>query len=417
MPWWTGTAYTPCKNVIGHVPGRRFIVKKMLCFVLTLCLVLPVCGAFAKDMAPLTVDEVGAFLEVLREAALQDEALTVVPNEDGGYTATFEGGMLYLADDALRENSAIVGAQLNARTEDLRQLAAARQEDEVTVGAALQDVLAAYPCANEELYGTYEEAVIILEGEVPGTAFAGVAYRDGQKVEKVTYYAYETVADETVRAEVTYYFAENYLVYVEVAGAHGVENAQSELENMALLQEEMDYRHYPVSEDGSVLDMFAREDLFFSGIDFLSVTPEEITERFGDMTDDRYMQDEDGSFIRTCTWDGIELTLNYDADRALEGVSMLHITTPLMEGPRGARVGDSATSLMLRFRHGEGEFNGNATVFYGENGTAPYGEVSYQDQGAYLTYLTETPDGTVALYLNCTDMNLTGYLLAVLDAE
>ena len=179
----------------------------------------------------------------------------------------------------------------------------------------------------------------------------------------------------------------------------------------------MDYRHYPVSEDGSVLDIFVREDLLFSGVDFLSLTAEDLTERFGAPLSDKYLEDVDGTFIRTCQWDGIELTLKYNENKEFEGVSMLHVTTPVMEGPRGARVGDSATSLMLRFRHGEGEFDGSATVLYGEKNTAPYGEVRYEDNGAYLTYLAQVPDGAVALYLNCVDMTLSGYMLAVLDAE
>lgn len=392
-------------------------MKKYLILMLVMCLALPVFSACAEDAAPLTVDEVNAFLEVLRESAMEDESLTVVPDENGGYSAAFSGGMLHLADDALRMDSAIVGAQLNGGQEDLRQLCGAVQESEATQGDTLSDVLAAYPCVNEDLYGTYEEAVVILTGEVPGSAFAGVAVRDGQKVEKVTYYAYETVGQETLRAEVTYHFAENYLTHVTVVGAHGVEDAESELAAIALVQEEMDYRHYPVSEDGSVLDIFVREDLLFSGVDFLSLTAEDLTERFGAPLSDKYLEDVDGTFIRTCQWDGIELTLKYNENKEFEGVSMLHVTTPVMEGPRGARVGDSATSLMLRFRHGEGEFDGSATVLYGEKNTAPYGEVRYEDNGAYLTYLAQVPDGAVAFYLNCVDMNLSGYMLAVLDAE
>jgi len=392
-------------------------VKRLMIFVLVMCLAMPLFSAAGEEMAPLTVDEVNAFLEEMRKEALEDGALTVVPDENGGYSAAFAGGVLHLADDALREDSAVVGAQLNRDREDLRQLSAAVQESEETQGATLENVLAAYPCANENLYGTYEEAVVMMMGELPGSAFVGVASRDGQKVETVTYYAYETVGGETVRAEVTYHFAENYLTYVTVSGAHGVENAESELAYFALLQEEMDYRHYPVSEDGSVLDMFAREDLFFSGVDFLSLTEEELSERFGAPREDQYLKDEDGTYIRICAWDGIELSLRYDENKNLLGVENLHVLTPLMEGPRGVRVGDSVTSLMLRFRHGEGGFDGSATVLYGENGAAPYGEVRYEDSGAYLTYLAPAPDCTVALYLNCTDMTLSGFMLAVLDAQ
>lgn len=392
-------------------------MKKGLAILLVLCMALSVMPGFASDVAPLTVDEVSAYLEVLREQAMQDETLTVVPDVDGSYTASFAGGMLKLADDALRADSAIVGAQIFGNTEDLRQLRCAVQEDESTQGSTLQDILNAYPCANQELYGTYEEAVVIMTGSLPGSAMVGVAERMGQNVEKITYYAYETVDGNTVRAEIGYYITENYLLSVEVAGGRVVEDGEAELARFALVQEEMDYRMYPVSEDGSVLDMFAREDLLFSGVDFLSLTAEDIADRFGDMVEDRYVQDTDGTYIRTCRWDGIELVLKYDADKMYEGVSTLYVSSSLLEGPRGACTGDTVTSLMLRFRHGEGEFNGSATVLYGADGVAPYGEVRYEDQGAYLMYVTQVPDGQVALYFNCPGMTLNGYMLAVLDGE
>lgn len=392
-------------------------MKKLLSLMLVLCMLLSVLPGFASDVAPLTVDEVAAYLETLREQAMQDETLTVVPDVDGSYSAAFSGGLLKLADDALRADSAIVGARLSGGAEDLRQLRCAVQESESTQGSTLQDILDAYPCANRELYGTYEEAVVMMTGSLPGSAMVGVAERMGQKVEKITYYAYETVGSDTVRAEVIYYVTENYLLGVEVVGGRVVENSEQELSAFALLQEEMDYRMYPVSEDGSELEMFAREDLLFSGVDFLTLTAEELADRFGEMVEDRFVQDTDGTYIRTCRWDGIELVLKYDADKMYEGVSTLYVSTPLMEGPRGACTGDTVTSLMLRFRHGEGEFDGNATVLYGENGAAPYGEVSYVDQGAYLMYVTQVPDGQVALYFNCPGMTLDSYMLAVLDGE
>ena len=121
--------------------------------------------------------------------------------------------------------------------------------------------------------------------------------------------------------------------------------------------------------------------------------------------------------MRTAPTSASVPSLRYDENKDLLGVENLHVLTPLMEGPRGVRVGDSVTSLMLRFRHGEGGFDGSATVLYGENGVAPYGEVRYEDSGAYLTYLAPAPDCTVALYLNCTDMSLSGFMLAVLDAQ
>lgn len=388
-------------------------MKKGLCILLTMVLMLSLwLTAGAEEVAPLTVDEVDAFLEVLREEALQDENLTVVPGEEGAYHATFAGGMLMLAEEALHQDTAIVGAELNAARTDLRELKLVTMVDELPDGAYLSDVLAAYPCDNASLYGTYEEAVVAMSGDLPGGAFVGVVKRSGQMVNQVVYYAYETVNDVTVRAAVVYHFNEGQLLNVTLEGAREVENAAGELAAYAALQEEMAYFAYPSSQNGSELDMFAREDLTFSGLDFLTMDYETLAERFGTPASDEWLEDTDGSFIRTCVWDGIDVTFQYDAQKQFVGAKYLVVTGTLLEGPRGAKVGDSLTSLIYRFRHGENESADGATMLYGTNGVAPCGQLRYEGTGAYLTYLAQVPDGTVGLYLNCENMQLTSYMLA-----
>lgn len=394
-------------------------MKKLLSVLMTVCLVCALClPALAEEVAPLTVDEVDAFLELLREEAMQDENLTVVPSEEGGvYNATFAGGMLVLAEDALHENTAIVGAELSASRADLRELSITTSVDEMPLGAHLGDVLAAYPCDNAVLYGTYEEAVLAMSGSLPGTAFAGVAQREGQRVNQVIYYAYETLGNATVRVQVAYRFDENQLMGISIVGAEEVENAQAEMDAYAALQEEMAYYAYPSSQDGSELDVFVREDLAFSGLDFLSMDYETLVERFGTPASDEWLEDTDGAFIRTCVWEGMEVTFKYDAQKQFVAPTHLVVTGVMLEGPRGVRVGDSMNSILYRFRHGEGDTVDGAMVLYGEANAAPYGQLRYEGTGAYLTYLAQVPGGTVGLYLNCDHMQLTSYMLAMLDAE
>lgn len=374
--------------------------------------------AAAEEKAALTVDEVDAFLELLREEALQDENLIVVAGEeDGVYHATFSGGMLYLAEDALRADTAIVGAELSAERKDLRDLALTVQVSELPSGAMLQDVLAAYPCDNAELYGSFDEAVVAMSGSVPGTAFAGVVSRSGQQVHTVTYYAYETVDGMTVCASVAYRIADQQLLGVHITGPAAAEDAGAEWARLAEIQEETDYFAYPSSQVGSELDMFVREDLSFSGLDFLSLDVETLTDRFGEPTEDTWLEDQDGTLIRTVVWNGMEVTLRYDAGKQLMHATHLVVSTAALEGPRGVRIGDSMTSMLYRFRHGEGEGTNHATVLYGQEGQAPYGELRYEGDGAYLTYLAQVPDGRVSLHLNCEQMYLTSYMLVFERAE
>lgn len=383
----------------------------VLASLLAVCLTAP-CALADEEMAPLTVDEVDAFVDAMREKALSETDVKTVPAEtEGEYQAAFSGGVLMLAADELKQDTAVLEIELAADQPDPRGVLANATQDGERVGVSVQDVMAQYPCANEELYGDYQSAVVALSGEVPGAAFAGVVERDGQHVQSLTYYAWEQENGATVRSGIRYRFSENELSGVTVLGRREVENAQTDWDALVALQEEDSYFAYPVSQFGEDLDPFVREDLTFSGLDFLSVTYDDMQERFGTPQTDSWLEDGQNGYLRSCAWEGMEAVFAYDGGKQFVNLQMLTATGAYLEGPRCIRVGDTQISVMYRFRHGMVAQVQNGTVLYGDGEKAPFGMITYGDGENTLTYAADCVDCDVYLYAHMTNMRMTDYIL------
>ena len=82
------------------------------------------------------------------------------------------------------------------------------------------------------------------------------------------------------------------------------------------------------------------------------------------------------------------------------------------------RVGDTLTSVLTRFRHGEGSYDeamGRETL-YGTVGSAPYGVAEYGgDASAMLMYVLACNSKTVCLHMTFEQMLLTEITLYNMD--
>ena len=110
------------------------------------------------------------------------------------------------------------------------------------------------------------------------------------------------------------------------------------------------------------------------------------------------------------------MTFSYDAQKQNPTLEMLSIDMDGLEGPRCVRIGDTLSSVISRFRNGEGDYDGvSREVLYGDGENAPYGLAEYGDDAtAGLWYAAKLEDGrTVVLSMSFEQMYLSDITLYV----
>lgn len=358
-------------------------MKKLMCLLLALLLfTLPALAEpDAEESAPLTYEELEIYLTGLAAQA-RKEAATCVPGE-GFASVQASFGTLYIADESLDENTAILGVSLAGEQEDPRGL---------ELGDTLDSLLAAYPNDNDGLYGTYYDAALYVAGEKPEVT-VGWVLRDGQRVTEVVHCVYSWRPDGVIASRVAYRLENDTILAISVDGMHSlIEEAQAlqEIAEVADMQEHREYFAYPKAASGAALSPFEREDLSFARMDLLDLTPEGAVAVLGPSLVDERSRDTTGEELRLKQWEGISILFVYAADGTFQRVDTLTINEDLpdgLEGPRGVRIGDTLDSVMHRFLHeGTSAVNGGLAL-YGDGVTAPYGTLAYGDKTASLTYV------------------------------
>jgi hypothetical protein len=181
--------------------------------------------------------------------------------------------------------------------------------------------------------------------------------------------------------------------YITAVRAYGlsVSVSQAKVEEtiagVLAIQKEQAYFNYPQSSVGTDIDPFEREDLLFSGLDFLGLTPEAAVASLGTFETESWLQDDNGEWLRIIQWPNAEITFAYSRDKVFKRVDTFAVNQRGIEGPRGVQVGDTLSSVLMRFRHSEGEFDGTSSeVLYGDVKTPPYGLAEYDAATATLHY-------------------------------
>lgn len=367
-------------------------MKKL--FVLLLCclMMLPVTLAEEMEETPaISMEEIDLYKASLLEKAMEAD-YEIQQNEDGTYAAITQAGDFTILSDTLTTDTHIRQARLSVHQAGPRGL---------QTGDSLDMIFQVYPNDNPAMVGTYYEATLCIWGEAP-EVMLGYALRNGQRVTEVTYVVYNWQADGIVKSGVTFHLDQGYIQQINVFTAPELmteEEVQSDISDSALVQEADDYHAYPVSENGSVLDPFCREDLVFSGLDFHSLTTEEAMAALGFANVDEWNQDSDGTWLRLLQWDGITLIAKYDANKKFSSVYSLSITNEAVEGPRGLRVGDYMDMVLFRFRHSEGSAIENGVILYGDGENAPYGKITYGADTNTIVYTEKLDPDTAMLYL------------------
>ena len=392
------------------------MLKRLLCLLLALML-LPLSAALGEDdgLSALTLEELTGWAQGYKTRAMAAQPLND-PTEPGalsedGYAFVYDFATLYMDRPEMTEDSV------------LKNLVVTDAMEEGPRGTRVDmlsgEILASFYNENNLLEGNRGFAALYLGDSMPSSASWAWLQRDGQRVMAIQYAVHEQLAaggDGYTDAGLVYTIQDNLVAAIRAYGLDSVIDEADVQDNLAAVRdvfEDTSYAQVPVSYVGTDLEPFGENDLTFSGIDFLTLTPDAAQAALGDCLEDMWMKDDTGEFIRTMEFAGCEMTFIYDSKKENPRAEMLSMVSDGMEGPRCVRVGDTFSSVLIRFRYNEGEYENNTEVLYGDPAGDVYGTAEYgDDASATLRYAFRTQDGRQAvLYMTFEAMSLREVLL------
>lgn len=361
-------------------------MKRKVIFIYILLAVLFCAAALAEGDtdAGLTVDELMAWVK--RVVEYQKANLNTEPaieETELGFQYKY-GGIELIYDSKDPEKQKLTGLRLS---EPLLEGPRGERLNDVQTS-----LLAHYPNDNPQLIGDKDFAFLYIDNELPERASWGFVTRDGQRLRSMEYVTHQLIGDaaySNLKFQLELEHAS--LASIAVYGIGQQVEQSAVLENIAYaesLRELRSYHAYKTSTNGTELSPFEREDLSFSGLDYLSLTPEFLIERFGEPDLDE-TSSVDEQQLRTLSWDAIDATFVVDAAGKAVKAYRFSIRDDILEGPRGLRVGDSFPSVYSRFRSSGNEADeNNVEILYGSLEEGSFGAVSYYPNGIEVSMQT-----------------------------
>ncbi len=367
-------------------------MKRMLVIMMVLSLLTAASALAGEQARPLSVEELNGFTQGLIARAISDKA--VVESTPEGLAARGDGYTLYLTSEDLSTDSSLAGAALTGDVHDTEPLAGPRG---LRAGSGLADVMAAYPNDNPVLAGTLTSAVLYISGTLPEPVHTGLITRDGQLVKLVEHSVYQGIDAGVMRIGLQYTIENDQVTAIRYFGGGdllSLQEAQEDLQALALLQEENSYFAYD-TKDPSPL---AREDLMVAGLDFIELTPEAAAALLGEAVYEERVKDSNGDELRTMQWDSLTVTFVYDKDGQFKGADRVILTGTDVEGPRGLRIGTALSDAVSRFAGGDIDTAQGGTL-YGDadKQVPPYGRLIVDANTAQLYYALAHEGRTILL--------------------
>lgn len=395
------------------------MMKKCVALFLALMMVLSLTTAVAEsDADALDYDELMDWAEGFKTRALAAGAPLNDPTEEAAYTEdgyafVYDFATLYMDRPEMTADSVLQAVVVYSPEE--------QGPRGTGVDQLSSEVLNAFYNENNDLQGDSSFAALYVSDTMPAGALWGWVQRDGQRIETIQYAVHEQLSsggDGYTDCGLVYTLSDNLVAAIRAYGLNetiSADEVRSNLDAVQEVSEKTEYAQVPTSINGSELEMFDRDDLIFSGLDFLSLTPEEAEARLGAAQEDDWMEDE-GAYLRSMEFASCTMTFSYDAQKQNPTLEMLSIDMDGLEGPRCVRIGDTLSSVISRFRNGEGDYDGvSREVLYGDGENAPYGLAEYGDDAtAGLWYAAKLEDGrTVVLSMSFEQMYLSDITLYV----
>ena len=383
-------------------------MKKWLLMLCSLILLTAGCARAESAAGVLSWDELSRWVEACRQRAaeetplndpLEPEALT-----EDGYALIYPFATFYTDTPGMTENTVIHEIVVTAEDE--------QGPRGTLIDTRSEDVLNAFYNENPSLDGSDADAVLYWT-EQPGEMDWAWVARDGQRIQTIEYTVHANLGSGWTNAGITYTLQADLIAAVRAWGLDQLTDADSiraELDQIREMAQKSGYQQVRSSLDGLTLTPFSEDDLVFSGIDYLDISPEEASLLLGTPEDDTWMEDGEAGWLQTIRFENCAMTFASGQNRQDPHLVMMAIDRDGLEGPRALRVGDTAGSVINRFRNGEGEFNPDSgmELLYGSEGTPPCGTAEYgSDASIQLRYAVRTGDGkTVWLLVRCEAMEV-----------
>ena len=377
------------------------MMKKFLSMIIALCM-LAACGiAVAEGPDPLTAGELEAWANGMKAVALEDEPQNDPADEESetedGYLFQYEFAALYGDQTEMTADTRLLAAVVNE----------SGQNGPRGVGLAMSpaEIIALFPNDNPEQAGDRTGAILYLREQADGSAVYGRVDRDGQRISAITYGELVPQDDGFRLATLQCFFAESLMYEMRA------ECFDSEADTPLLTREDRDemiaslkaldgkdeYIAVKTSTDGTELAEFSADDLNFSGLRFIGMTPEDLP---GTPEED-LMDDDNGTFILLLDEADYEAVFRCDDEAGANArIVSFTIKGDRLEGPRGVRIGDTLHEDIQRFRFENNDSDGTDEILYGDANSVNRGVAQYSLDGeSTLRYTTETEEGTQVVLL------------------
>ena len=361
-----------------------------------------VCWA-AADAEALNRNDLHAWREQLLKDSLADNRYAADMREDGLFELAFDWYTLIADTQRLSSATRIEGVFFEMVPDEGEETPADIRG--LRPGDTVEQLLAAWPNENESLVGTREEAVLYQSGSLPGQASAGLLKRNGQRAESVVYSLYQMTTNGVSLSKVTYTLTGGIIDTIEIGfdtELLTLADAQAEIAAILDVQSMTEFSAFLTNGESVAAEVFNRDDLIFSDIDFLSVTPEQLIALLGDDYAEEWAEDGD-QCIRVMEWHALTAVFTYAADETLIGIDNLSMDEDILTGPRGLTVGDTLDVVLTRFCYEATEADGIHTWLYGAVSDGNYAVMDSQYPGQAEVHYVQTTDGQqveMILYVN-----------------
>lgn len=297
------------------------------------------------------------------------------------------------------------------------------------LGLTIDDVLSTYQNDNPLLTGNQEFATLYVyelgtREDLPEAAW-GLLMRNEFETLSVEYAVCAPFgeADSFTEIIVSFIIDDGYVTDMRVRG-FGASILEKELqEDIAVVREIASSDTYlPLGgmQPQTHPTMFEREDLLFSGLDFLTQTAEDVRTLLGKPTSEEIVTGEDGGKdLLQLVYPGLQFDFAVDEQKKPTVLLSMVIQDPNFSGPREVRIGDKLTALLAKFRLEEQTYQEPQTILYapGESiAVPPFGLLEiYSEQEATVRYAMPAPgdsqEQAIMLHVTVESLHVTEVML------
>ena len=384
-------------------------MKKIRIFsVLLLCLTLTLSVAFANE-AVFSKLEMEEFFKTVAQKAQTEKAVSVEKVQDhyqhafNEYTLETDGETI--TDDTVMHAMIVDDVSVFDNVADHRHM---------FLSASVQTLLNAYPNNNRSLFGTDEHAVLYIDGKLPADVSVGFITRNGQQIQTVEHRVYYVQNDAVHYKKAVYTINNDAIISIDLYNTNSTlttQQAQEEIDIFHEIFNAMDASTIVVGHNAESALAFGRDDLIFSGIDFLDLTPQGAVDIFGDDYTEEYIEDEN-TYILVMEWEAATITFLLNKDKEVLYIDNIYVDSPTIEGPRGVRVGAQQEWNLSRFLYEPAQMKDNAIYIYGSPQEEAYAVTeSVSASHSTFRYVYTQDDKLITLLLEMQDATLINFLV------